>query len=620
MITKLRTIFQNKKVQKWIPVVFFILWFLFFLILTFFRDSRLDENIYLAETGTIANLLKNGEWIGNYGVGLHGFMNKLILGIIFIFTGPSVFIVTFSNIIFGILSGVILYKILTRHFLLSKIYSLLGITLLFSSYQFVTYMPTFYRDIAALFFLLLVVELVLSNKSKWWVGISLILLIDAKEHVFYTIVPALVIWIGLESYINNKGHWRKIIKAFILNSFKIFFPSVVFLLLMFTTSIIPLNIYNGSILGIITAGFDRIGKDFSTELATTNRDFLVNQGIARVMPMIPIPEGSPNIIFIIITAINSALSYIGKIFYPRTFSFLSIPFIILIPSIFVGVKNLKKWYLQKDTSKLVLPIILIFFLIIYIFHSSISRYILPVTPIVFLFFILFLKDLNIHKWGKTVFVITILCIMGGLYFEYSYVPVKILVNIFFFLLLLIAGVWKSKNRRVVGYGFIVGICLFYVGSALLTSYMYGQIKSYRLYGYDRECEKIVAMVPQEESIWINDIYWDKLPFILRGENVVKAEWRWKLKQWVPKKQLLKENETLKTYNFDWSNEPQLKTKVEKYGIKKIVYVKLNEFNPKEEIPMQDKLELLKTYTWLNLYSATEMWNKSVYIFSIIEEK
>ena len=68
--------------HRYSPTIFFVLWFLFFIAISFFRDSRLDENIYIADSVEISNILKRGEWIGNYGIGLHGFLNKLLIGII----------------------------------------------------------------------------------------------------------------------------------------------------------------------------------------------------------------------------------------------------------------------------------------------------------------------------------------------------------------------------------------------------------------------------------------------------------------------------------------------------------------------------------------------------------
>lgn len=604
--------------KKNIPYIFFFLWFLLFIFLSFFRDSISDENIYLGNGIEIANILKGGEWIGNYGIGLHGFLNKLVLGIVFIFTGPSVFIATLINIVFSILSGILFYKILLKHFKFSQIYSLLGVMLLFCSYQFLMYTPTFFRDIPALFFILLIVDSILDKKSKWTTGLFLLLLLDSKEHVFYTIAPAFVIWIGIESFIQNKRNLWFWIKDFVLNNIKIFLPSLIFLILMFTTSIIPLNMYNASILGLVKGGLESMASNFELEAATYNRDIAVNTDTARIMPTTTIHAQQSVFFTFIGSYLNIFLSYLGKILYPRTFSFLSVPFVILIPSLFVAFKMGIEWFRKKETSKLVLPLMLFVYLSIYILHASISRYILPISPVIFLFYLIFLKNISSKKiFTKKLLLITMLFIIGGLYFEYSYIFVKVFINLIVLGLYLFIYLDKSKNKSFLKLSGIVLLSFFYMGTSLLASYMFGQIKGYRLYGYNRECEKIVSLVSKHDVVWINDIYWNGLPFILREENLGKAEWTWSLKEWIPKKKLLKESKGSKTYSFYWPNEEFLKTNIKANEINKIVYIKLHKYSEKENLLLQDRLDILLNSNWLKLDKQLDMKNKTVYIFDIL---
>lgn len=604
--------------KKNIPYIFFFLWFLLFIFLSFFRDSISDENIYLGNSIEIANILKGGEWIGNYGIGLHGFLNKLVLGIVFIFTGPSVFIATLINIVFSILSGILFYKILLKHFKFSQIYSLLGVMLLFCSYQFLMYTPTFFRDIPALFFILLIVDSILDKKSKWTTGLFLLLLLDSKEHVFYTIAPAFVIWIGIESFIQNKRNLWFWIKDFVLNNIKIFLPSLIFLILMFTTSIIPLNMYNASILGLVKGGLESMASNFELEAATYNRDIAVNTDTARIMPTTTIHAQQSVFFTFIGSYLNIFLSYLGKILYPRTFSFLSVPFVILIPSLFVAFKMGIEWFRKKETSKLVLPLMLFVYLSIYILHASISRYILPISPVIFLFYLIFLKNISSKKiFTKKLLLITMLFIIGGLYFEYSYIFVKVFINLIVLGLYLFIYLDKSKNKSFLKLSGIVLLSFFYMGTSLLASYMFGQIKGYRLYGYNRECEKIVSLVSKHDVVWINDIYWNGLPFILREENLGKAEWTWSLKEWIPKKKLLKESKGSKTYSFYWPNEEFLKTNIKANEINKIVYIKLHKYSEKENLLLQDRLDILLNSNWLKLDKQLDMKNKTVYIFDIL---
>ncbi len=608
-----------KKIEhsKYTPIIFFVLWFLFFVLLSFLRDSRLDENIYIGDSVEISNILQRGEWIGNYGIGLHGFLSKLLIGIVFIFTGPSVFVATLSNIVFAILSGVIFYKMLNKYFKLSKVYSLLGVTLLFCNYQFFTYTPSFYRDIPALFFVLLILDSILSKKSKWLTGLFLLLLLDSKEHVFYTMAPAFVIWIGIYSFLLYRNNWIKGFKVFVVDNIKLFLPSLIFLILMFTTSLIPLNIYNANILGLVEGGLESMTSNFDLEVATYNRDVATNVDVAKVMPEFKIPTDASIMGSFFRSFINIVLSYIGKILYPRTFSFLSVPFIVVIPSLWMAYRYFVDCYRKRKGNVLILPILLFVYLAIYVLHASISRYIIPITPVIFLFFLMFLKNLSPKNiYTKKVFLFTLVFIVAGLYFEYSYIAIKIAINILLFSILFLTYFNKKLNKEVLKVISIFLISIFSIGTSLLASYSYGQIRGYILYGYNRESEKIVSLVDKDEKIWINDIYSDRLPFILREENLGKAEWRWSLKSWVPKKKLLIESKDLRTYNFYWSNEESFKENVRENQIQKIVYVKVHKFSEKEKLLLQDRLELLMASDWLRLEKVEDMKNKTIYIFSV----
>lgn len=589
------------KIKRYIPHIFFALWFLVFLGLSFLRDSLVDENIYIGEAVTIANVLKSGEWIGNYGVGLHGFLSKLIVGVVYIFTDPSVLVPTLLNIFLSLFSGVVFYKILSKNFKLSLIYSLLGVTLLFCSYQFLMYTPTFYRDIGALFFVLLILESILSKRSEWISGIYLLLLLDAKEHVFFSLLPALGIWIVIKE-------WGSV-KTIIMSGVKLLFPSVVFLILMFTTSLIPLNIYNANILGLIEGGFSEMGDGFMSKTATYNQDLQFNKGLARTIPLL-VGDGN------FVKVINLGLSYIGKIFYPRTFSFLSIPFLMLVPSVILSLNYLKRWFKEKRKEFVFLSIFLLTYLVIYIVRASLGRYLLPVAPVIIIFFLYFLKDIKREKKYLWILILTTVFSGIGIYFEYSYVWMKILATVLF-----LAPMWamyflKGLNRDIFKYILIGAISVFTAGTSLLGSYTHGQIGAYLMYGYNRECEKIVELVGKDEKVWINDIGWDRLPYILREEDVQRAEWKWSLKEWVPKKKMLNTRTSVRTFNFYWYNLEDFADKLYKNNIQKLIYVKLNAENHEKGSLLQDRLEILLSADWLILDQKIEMKNKVVYVFIV----
>lgn len=589
------------KIKKYIPYIFFVLWFLVFLGLSFLRDSLVDENIYIGEAVTIANVLKNGEWIGNYGVGLHGFLSKLVVGVVYIFTGPSVFVPTLLNILFSLFSGVVFYKILSKNFKLSLIYSLLGVTLLFCNYQFLMYTPTFYRDIGALFFILLILESVLSKRSQWITGIYLLLLLDAKEHVFFSVLPALGIWILIKE-------WGSI-KNIFLSGVKLLLPSVVFLVLMFTTSLVPLNIYNANILGLIDGGLSEMGRGFFPETATYNQDLQFNKGLARTIPLL---VGDSNLVKVV----NIVLSYIGKIFYPRTFSFLSIPFLILTPAVILSFEYLKKWFKEKKTELIFLSMFLLTYLVIYIVRASLGRYLLPVAPIVIVFFLYFLKDIQKEKKYLWILILATILSGVGIYFEYSYIWIKILATALFLGLMWLMYFFKKFNKDIFKYILIVGISLFTAATSLLGSYTHGQIGAYLMYGYNRECEEIVKLVDEDERVWINDIGWDRLPFILRGEDVQSAEWKWSLREWIPKKKLLKQSGSLRTFNFSSRDLEEFESKLLSNGIEKVVFIDLKKTYSNEKYKEANIADILEL-EMLELKEKREMKNKDVYIFDVL---
>jgi hypothetical protein len=371
-------------------------------------------------------------------------------------------------------------------------------------------------------------------------------------------------------------------------------------------------------LGLVEGGLEPMTSNFELEVATYNRDVAVNTDTAKVMPIITTLPKQSTFLTLIGRYVNIFLSYLGKILYPRTFSFLSVPFVVLIPSVWIAFRMGIEWFKKKETSKLLLPLMLFVYLLIYILHASISRYLLPISPVIFIFYLMFLKDLTSNqKYIKKLLLVTILFILGGLYFEYSYIYVKVLFNLILIGLYLFIYLSKSKNKHFLKLVVIILLSIFFAGTSLLASYSFGQIKGYTLYGYNRDCEKIISLVSKDDVIWINDIHWNGLPSILREENLGQAEWRWSLKEWIPKKKLLKQNTGTKTFNFYWRNDDLLRTSVKENGINKIVYIKLHKYWEKENLLLQDRLDILLNSKWLILGEQKEMKNKTVYIFNVL---
>ncbi|HOR06289.1 MAG TPA: hypothetical protein PLR67_02870, partial [Candidatus Dojkabacteria bacterium] len=470
------------------------------------------------------------------------------------------------------------------------------------NYQFLMYTQTFYRDIGALFFVLLILESILSKRSEWLSGIYLLLLLDAKEHVFFSLLPALGIWILIKE-------WGSV-KNIFLSGIKLLLPSVVFLVLMFTTSLVPLNIYNANILGLIEGGLSEMSEGFESKTATYNQDLQFNKGVAKTIPLL---VGDTDLVKIV----NLGLSYIGKIFYPRTFSFLSIPFLMLVPAVILSWNYLKKWLKEKRKALVFLSIFLLTYLVIYIVRASLGRYLLPVAPVIIIFILYFLKDIQREKKYLWILILTTVFSAVGIYFEYSYLWVKILATTFLLVPMWVMYFSKRFNKDIFKYILIIAISLFTAGTSLLGSYTHGQIGAYLMYGYNRECEKIVALVDEDERVWINDIGWDRLPFILRGEDVQSAEWKWSLREWVPKKRMLRQSGSLKTFNFSSRNLDEFENKLLSNDVEKVVFVDLKKKYSNEKFREADIQDILEIEI-LKLEQKIEMKNKDVYIFEVVK--
>jgi hypothetical protein len=164
------------------------------------------------------------------------------------------------------------------------------------------------------------------------------------------------------------------------------------------------------------------------------------------------------------------------------------------------------------------------------------------------------------------------------------------------------------------------ISTFTFGTAILASYTLGQMRYSLLYGYNRESRKIIDLVEKDETVWVNDINWDILPYALRGENTLPSQWGWPLKEWVPKKDLLIDSYSNEMYSFYWSRLRILYDAIEEYNIEKLIYIKLHEIDEREQdillLQEDSRLEGLLTAGWLSLEKEVTLKNKSIYIFNV----
>jgi 4-amino-4-deoxy-L-arabinose transferase-like glycosyltransferase len=569
--------------------------FLFGISMLFFKNATLDDDLYLRETMIMTEVLRSGQWIGNYAVGIHGFLFKLPVALIFLITGPSLIVASFFNIILGVISLSLFYIILKKLFS-SNLWALAGVILLFTNFQFILAYPTYMRETPALLCLLLVMYCLVFKKSNWLLGLSLVLLFDAKEYVMMMIAPGLLLYI----FFSQWGNWKSII----VENSKIFLPSAVLILLMLFTTLVPLNTFLLSTLGVTESGVEYHLRHFETDVAT--RNFASQE--QRKIPTIETPAEVEEETSVFTNFFNTIVLYIGKLLYPYSFSFLSIPKIVFFPAFLTSLLLLTKFKKQKRYDLMAFTFMLFFYALVFILKASFTRYLFPIAPIVFVFFLFLLKDLV--KERKTFLIVlfaTLFLTIGGLFFEEEYIWQKVLLNFFVFLLYFAYLFWEQR-RYFLKVALILVISFFSFGVIMYFFYTKGQIYQYLNWGRDYEVVEAMEYFDEDEKILLSDPGWDLLPLAYRKDTDFEPEFRWELKEWVPRKEHLKNIGNANTYKFVFTNEENLKKGIIHYDIDAIGYVVLE----------GEEVETFWEVDWLELEKEVSLKNKTLFVIKVLE--
>jgi hypothetical protein len=600
-----------------VDIFFYILLFVFIvlsIVLAIFRDTVADEAIYIHETFLMSELLKNGIWFGDYAVGLHGFLFKIPPAIVFMFTEPSVFLLTLYNILLACLALYFFYKFLKEAFGW-RYKAILALGLLMANFHFMISTPTYLREMPSLFVVSSLFYGIFKNWKPWVLGLVFLLLLDAKEYLFLMFGLGYFIWI-VTKYFKARN-----LKNIFFESIQVYGFSLLYVILMFTTSIIPVNMFIASIFGLITVGIEHVAGQFTADSATVN---LLKDEEVRTIFQFVITEDMHIAVQMVLGFLNTILSYIGKLLYPRTFSFIGIPKIIIFPAIYIAFKILKS---KVENFKKILPILLLTFLAIYILRASHGRYLLPIMPLVAIYFIQFIhypfKD---KKEVIRILIATFLFMSFSFYFETSYLIHKIFIEVSLFTCIAISILEPFAFSKYFYNLFQKATILFCIiamfGTSILFSMTQGQISNYILFGVNREVEKIVEIVPQNENVWINNTKSFELMKAKMGYTYSWPEWKWKLAEFIPKKDLLKAYGEQHLFN-DFYGEPEIFINyIDENEIEYLVYVEstideeLFEFeylNFSEDIKMLDFIKQEEAFVKQETY---ELQNKKVYLFKV----
>jgi hypothetical protein len=606
------------------PIYIFLFFYAIVLLsLSLFRNASADETYYLKETALMAELLSKGKWVGDYGVGLHGFLFKLPVAIVFLIIGkPSVFVATIFTIMLSILSLYLFYRIVRNYFFKEKF--AIWATILFSvGFHFIDISVSFNRDIPAVFTVLLFVFLFLRNSKVELIGLSLLLMLDAKEHVFFTVAPLYGIYLFLEFCRDFKK--GKVLNRLVDSGKKLFaayFLPLTWIIVMFTTSFVPVNMFVASILGFTEIGQDWNKGNFSTEVASKNLMAGSEKNIPKLSETTNYSEkclaqaSKKNVDCITLEFLDVILSYIGKILYPRTFSFISIPKIIVLPSIIHAISLFISWW-KKKRKEYILPMILLFNTLIIIFRASHGRYLLGASFSYALFFLLFIRDgfKNI-AYSRNVLIATTVFVISGLFFESTFLLPKIILEISLLILLWAIWIFRLKEESklyLIKSVFLGSLIMGMFLTVLAFSFEIGQISSYIKYGYNREARSILEQFSKEEKIWINDFGSGELINVYRENYYNEAEWNWKLAKWIPKRALLRTYSYENTFSFEIGDIEGFHLAINEEKIEKIVLVVST---VQEDFVEHERLDNLKMQEWLKLVEVVELKNKIVYIFEV----
>lgn len=577
-----------------------------------FRDTVADENIYLRETMVMSDLLGKGEWFGNHAVGVHGFLFKLPVALLFLVTGPSIFAATVFHVFLSVCMCWILYRMLGKHPGL-KGWALVGTFLFAAGFDFIKMTPTYYREIPVTFALLVFIYVIVSGKSKILAGLALLLILDAKEYVFFMVAPAYLVWIFIRGYLlREKKGWMDVVKEIGILLVTGFLPSLLYLILMFCTGVIPVNMFLAVILGLVEKGMAWNASHFSLESATANRI----SGNAEEIAGFSALAVSRNFPSALVTVVDALIAYFGKLIYPRSFSFISIPKIVIVPSFFMSIRKAGDWLKAKKINLLILPLVMWSFLFIFIMRASYGRYLFPLSFVAVIFFLSFLAEgLTDRKFFLKVFWVTIFFAICGMFFEEDFVMIKILLNVLLFAGLYICSVLHQRDSRSGemfsrSFVFILGCVMSVVAVYFLI--LNGQVSRAVKWGRYRECGDVMSQFEVDDIVWINDFGWDQLPLFFREDMENEPEWKWALKPGIPKKEILYNPGDNSTYYFKWEDIALFQKEVAARSINKVGFVRST--IPESLISDHGQLEILKEQDWLNLIDVVELQNKELYIF------
>ncbi len=522
--------YLNRRNENIFYLALFGIVFGVFFTLSMFRYPVGDGSYYLKETANFARILSEGRWIGNEAVGLHGFLFKFPPALLFLFFGPGVFIATLFHVFLAAVSAVLFFILLKKYF--PPAYRLGGVALLATGFNFILAAVTYVREMPLLFSLMLFLYCLTRRKHSFLIGLTLLLVLDAKEYVFFQIVPGLGLYLICRMFFFTRGRpFAGRLKEFLFDALFFFSPATVFIFLMFLTPLIPVNMFVAYILTITERGAKYVINDFKggADYAGTS--------VKRLKESVFVKQTS--------VSFFQRSGYLTKFFLPRMFSYVSTPKIIVVPALIQSVRCffLKTSKLKEDGKPLFFILVSIF--ITFYFRTGHARYTFAMAPLFIIFFLDWFANFRRDRGSVIIFIITALAVVFGLFFELRLIKVKILIHTVLLGLLLVMlfnHKFKWLPQKFLLTGWIIAQAVIALGATIAASFILdaGQIYRWRIHGYSGEIGKVAQYAPNNQKIWhFFPTVEGKLMHFYLQERIDTPEWYYFLKKWIPKKKMLR---------------------------------------------------------------------------------
>ena len=140
---------------------------------------------------------------------------------------------------------------------------------------------------------------------------TLLLILDAKEYIFYVLVPTLTLWILFIELQNKKILISKKLLNLIQKLFVLFIPSLIYLSLSFFTSLIPINMFNASLLGLTEDSISYQLKHISTSNYATREPAISFKQLELLKDI----DGINKVQSVIVRSVQFMLGYTEKLFH-----------------------------------------------------------------------------------------------------------------------------------------------------------------------------------------------------------------------------------------------------------------------------------------------------------------